>query len=127
MCASGWEGVRCETPVNWCRNVSCLNDGVCRSLTMDYECSCLGESYSGRHCEVVASRTRVLKTVSTSMVSVSIAMILSVVGFVVLMDILKYGFNMDIAKDDRRKIETKRRKRTRRSIQTVRYIYVNET
>ena len=58
--------VHCETKINYCEGVRCLNNGVCRPLSLDFTCECLGESYSGRYCEITATKTTVLKIVAKS-------------------------------------------------------------
>lgn len=75
-CASGWDGRRCETRVGFCRNILCKNGGVYRNEFMNYTCECLGESYSGRHCEIESETTKILKTISLSMAYIGIIVII---------------------------------------------------
>ncbi len=56
ICVFGWTGIHCETKINYCANVTCLNRGVCWPLLGDYKCECLDNSFSGRHCEITATR-----------------------------------------------------------------------
>ena len=81
--------------INYCANITCLNQGVCRPSLLKYTCECLGESYSGRHCEITARKTAIFKTVSRSCAVVAIVAIASVGLFVLAMDVLKYGFRID--------------------------------
>ena len=63
---SGWTADRCEKLANYCENITCYNDGVCRSLTNNYRCECLGNSYSDRHCEITSSQITLYKIASRS-------------------------------------------------------------
>ena len=71
-CSSDWQGTHCETSVNYCGNVTCLNNGVCRSRSQNYTCDCLGSRYSGRHCEVKSSQLKAHQVVSRSFAFVAI-------------------------------------------------------
>lgn len=94
-CGPGWEGEHCDQRTNYCRNVTCENAGVCRPLFRDYHCECLSGSYSGRHCEIVSEKTRIYDTVSRSLAYIAIIAICTVVSFILIMDMLKYGFHID--------------------------------
>ena len=41
ICQVGWQGIYCETKINYCENVTCLNNGVCQSSLLNYTCQCL--------------------------------------------------------------------------------------
>lgn len=103
-------------------NVTCLHNGVCRASLLNYTCECLGESYSGRHCEVVASAIGVRKAVSRSFASVAITVLLAVALLVIMMEVLKYGFGIDIIRVDPKKTQAKKRRADRIG---VRFTYVN--
>ena len=60
-----------------------------------YKCECLSASYTGRHCEYVASGIVVRQYVSKSFAYVAIIALSMVMGFFIIMDILKYGFGID--------------------------------
>ena len=120
-CVNGWRGSRCETQVNLCANVTCLNNGVCRASLMNYTCQCLGESFSGRHCEIKATATVAHQTVSRSFAYVAIIALGLLMLFIVMLDVLKYGFGIDpVTEDEERKI----RKRRAPPV-AIRFLYVN--
>ena len=122
-CASGWQGTRCQTKVNYCANVTCLNNGVCRGSLRKYTCECLGDSFSGSHCEITASGTIIHQTVARSFAYVAIIALCTVMVFVVVLDVLKYCFGIGpVEKDTERKP-----KRRRTSHTAIRFIYVNPT
>lgn len=128
-CQIGWTGKHCELMINYCENITCENNGVCQPLFMNYKCECIGDSYSGRHCEIVSTRTVVLRKISKSFAYVVIIFLVSVVAFFVIMDILKYGFGIDPAKEERERLRReKARKQMQRQRRPViqRFTYVNE-
>ena len=122
-----WRGVHCETSIDACANVSCQNSGVCRSSLLNYTCQCLGVSYSGRHCEIKATATAVKQAVSRSFAFVGIVALVTVLTFIVTMDVLKYGFGVDPvdlpAERARRGRQGQNGKRRPRTI--VRFLYVD--
>ncbi len=126
MCQNGWQGAHCEAKVNYCDNVTCLNSGVCRPLFLNYTCECLGTSFSGRHCDIVATTTIIRQTVTRSFGYIAILFLVVVVLFFVLMDILKYGFGIDQTKDELEKIRrAKAAKRAKRPPVIQRFVYVD--
>ena len=94
-CISGWEGSHCETQINYCGNITCLNYGVCRPLLRDFKCECLNGSFYGVHCEITTTRVIVFRIVSKSFAFIAILAMTTVVTFVVVMDVLKYFFGVD--------------------------------
>ena len=126
-CLPAWRGVHCETSIDACANVTCQNSGVCRSLLLNYTCQCLGVSYSGRHCEIKATATAVKQAVSRSFAFVGIVALVTVLTFIVTMDVLKYGFGVDPvdlpAERARRARQGQNGKRRPRTI--VRFLYVD--
>ena len=129
LCNEGWIGDHCETMINYCENVICLNNGVCRPSFMNYTCECLDESYSGRHCENVATSRVILKTVTKSLGYIAMIVLGVVVGFFVIMDVLKYGFGIDPVKEEREKIRRAKaieRMKKRRRVLVQKFTYVNE-
>ena len=95
LCRDGWTGLRCETMVNYCQNIICQNQGVCQPLFRDYHCACSSSSYSGRHCEIEASSLVARKVASKSLAFIAIICVCIVIGFVVVLDGLKYIFHID--------------------------------
>jgi hypothetical protein len=125
LCEEGWHGVHCEMKVNYCENVTCENNGVCRPLFRNYSCECLGDSYSGRHCEITSQKTFVRKIVSKSLSYIAILSLASVVGFIVIMDILKYGFGIDPVHEERERLRRKKQVKKHKPV-IQRFVYVNE-
>jgi hypothetical protein len=106
--------------------VECLNNGVCRPLFLNYSCECLGTSYSGRHCEIVARSTAIRRIVSKSFGYVGITCLVVTAAFFVIMDILKYCFGIDPTKYELEKIRrAKAMRRAKRTPVIQRFIYVN--
>ena len=124
-CDEGWQGIHCESMINFCENVTCQNKGVCRPLLRNYTCECLGDNYySGRHCELTASKIKIYKIVSQSFAYIGILVLISVVMFIIIMDILKYCFGIDPVRSERRRIRRKRRAKHRKPV-IQRFVYVN--
>lgn len=96
--------------------------GVCQNISnrdSDYTCECLGDSfYFGHHCEQKTKRIMLLQIVSTSINYIAIAVMSSTAMFIIIMDILKYCFDIDPVEGEREKI-----RRRRPVIQ--RFVYVN--
>lgn len=98
-----------------------MNDGVCQPLTQNYRCLCLGDGYSGRHCEIRANELVVHEAVSRSFAYVAIIAIASVVVFIIALDVLKYWFGIDPAK----KASESEREKQKKPSAAIRFIYVN--
>ncbi len=106
--------------------MACLNRGVCRPLFLNYTCECLGTSFSGRHCDIIATTTIIRQTVTRSFGYIAILFLVVVVSFFVIMDILKYGFGIDPTKDELEKIRrAKAAKRAKRPPVIERFVYVD--
>jgi hypothetical protein len=123
-CELGWDGKRCEIMVNHCENATCENNGVCRPLFRNYSCLCVGDSYSGQYCEIIATRIKIYKIVSKSFAYVAIIAMISVVMFIIIMDILKYCFGIDPTHGDLERIRREKRAKKRKPV-IQRFIYVN--
>ena len=121
LCSLEWQGNRCEQKKNYCKNINCLNDGICRSLPTNYRCECLGDFYSGRHCEIISDSIKIHQIVARSFAFVAIIVISATVLFIVMMDVLKYGFNIDPIC---REIKPKK-KRQKRKMFVTHFIYHN--
>lgn len=94
-CTPDWEGTYCEKGIDRCANITCLNNGVCRSSLLDYQCHCLTAAFSGRFCENKATDLVVKEATSKTFAYVAILAISIVVVFVIALDLLKYGFKID--------------------------------
>jgi hypothetical protein len=69
---------------------------------MAWKCICLDPTlYSGEYCQIQTTALQVKKTVSKSFASIAITAIVLTCSFIVLMDILKYGFHVDPIKTER--------------------------
>lgn len=123
-CAPGWEGVHCETQINYCRNVACLNNGVCQPSLMNYTCACLGMSYSGRHCEITSTEVAVRQAVAKSFAFVAITAVVCLLTFIVGLDLAKFVFGIDPVENERRRRRQKPTKRTKQPQFAMHYIYV---
>ena len=108
-CSAGWEGNHCQNVINYCTDVSCLNNGVCRSSLMNYTCECLPDSYSGRHCEITANRIVIYQTISKSVGYIAILVVISAATLIVIMDLLKYCFGINPTRVQRKQIPRKRK------------------
>lgn len=100
--------------VNYCSNVKCLNRGVCRALFRNFTCECLGDNYSGLYCEITATRIIVFQILSKSFASVAILIIVSFIIFIIMMDILKYFFGIDVVRHNWRDIRQLRHLKMKR-------------
>ena len=127
VCTNGWEGDHCEGQVNLCRAVQCLNGGVCRPSFLNYTCKCLGASFSGRHCEITSRETILRQRLSKSFAYIAIIAMVSVAVVVVTMDVLKYGFGIDPAKEELEKQQQKKKAKGKRTIMVIRYLYVHSS
>jgi len=106
-CTRGRTGVHCELLVYYCKNVTCLNKGICRSLLFDYKCECLFGT-SGHHCENVATSLLIRQYVSKGFAYIAILVLIATAGFIIVLDILKYGFGIDPVCEEREQIRRKR-------------------
>ena len=127
QCSSHWHGTHCEIPVNYCRNVTCRNNGVCRALVANYTCECLGSGYSGRHCDVSSGALVLRRTISRSLGYIAIVAISLLAIFIVAMDVLRYCFGIDSIRRERRR--TRRQQqivKKRKHRVAIRYIYIDK-
>ena len=98
-CSEGFNGVNCQLQIDLCGNITCQNNGFCRTVDMVWTCICLNPSlYFGQYCEHQTSALTVKKALSKSFASVAITAIVLTCSFVVVMDILKYVFHINPAK-----------------------------
>ena len=124
-CALGWEGKHCERKINLCLSSPCQNRGVCFPSLRNYTCECLRGSYFGRHCEISATRIKVLKIVSTSISYIAIIAMGAVAIFVLVMDILKYGFGIDPVEGERERIRREKFAKKKKHPVIQRFVYIN--
>ncbi|CAF1140418.1 unnamed protein product [Adineta ricciae] len=100
------------------------NKGVCRPLLLNYSCECLSSSFSGRHCEITATKIVIYKTVSKSVSYIAIIAMITVAAFVIIMDILKYCFGIDPTREELEHIRREKRAKKRKPV-VQRFVYVN--
>ena len=124
LCKPGWEGEHCETKTNYCQNITCENNGVCRPLFMNYTCECLGESYSGRHCEIISNQMIIRQTITKSLSYIAIIALTIVAMFIVVMDILKYCFGIDPVQEERDRLRKNKKIQKRKPV-IQKFVYVN--
>ena len=127
-CTNGWEGDHCETQVNLCRNVQCSNGGVCRSLFLNYTCECLDRSYSGRYCEITGSARILHERLSRSFAYIAIIAMFTLALLIVTLDVLKYAFGIDAAKEELERMQQKKmtkKLKQKTVIVAIRYLYVH--
>jgi hypothetical protein len=91
---------------------------------MNYTCECLGNSYSGRHCEITQRGTVIRQTVSRSFGFIAILALMLVAAFIVIMDILKYCFGIDPVREERERIRRKKQAVKRKPV-LQRFVYVH--
>ncbi|CAF0764349.1 unnamed protein product [Adineta ricciae] len=97
-CPVGKTGSHCEYETNVCANITCQNDGLCVSKYGNWSCVCTNSDlYSGTYCEYKSSSLRAKEVVSRSFACVAIGCISTVIAFIIIMDILKYGFKVNPA------------------------------
>ncbi|UJR29670.1 hypothetical protein I4U23_017218 [Adineta vaga] len=124
FCQSPWKGRRCEQRINYCHNITCQNRGVCRSLSVNWTCQCLGDHFYGHYCEFTKTKIIIYKIVSKTFTYVGIISMAVVVIFIIVMDILKYGFGIDPVHEEREKLRRENRAK-RRHFLLRQYRYVN--
>lgn len=113
--------MHCETKINYCDNVSCLNNGVCQPLLLNYSCKCLGDSFTGVHCQIVTKKTDRLQKAARSFACIAMIAVISAVLFFVTLDVLKYGFDIDPVHAERQRYVNQSNKAKRRKSPFILY------
>jgi hypothetical protein len=121
-CQPGWQGIYCETKINYCENVTCFNNGICQPSLLNYTCQCLGQSYSGQHCEITSSQIVAYEIVSKSFACIAIIAMIGAMMFVVIMDVLKHHFGIDPVGEELEKIEKAKQAKKNKPPVIIRYI-----
>jgi len=78
------------------------------SLFLNFTCNCIGTGYSGRYCEIASTEFIVHQVVSKSVSYVAILFLVSVVLFILILDILKYCFGIDVTQNEVNRIRRKK-------------------
>lgn len=110
--------------INYCDGNECQNNAVCRSLLGHHTCECLGDNFSGQFCEITALKIKIIRIVCKSFAFVGILALISAAMFIVIMDILKYGFDIDPVHEERQRLRRERRAKYRKPV-IQRFTYVN--
>jgi hypothetical protein len=113
--------------VNYCQNITCENNGVCRPLFQDYQCECTSSDYSGRYCEITASTLIARKAVSKSFGYIAIICIAIVIAFIVVLDALKYLFRIDPTRDEFERLRRRKLLKKKNPPIAMRFIYVHKS
>lgn len=124
ICQNGWEGETCSQRINFCRNVTCFHGGVCRSLVSGFSCECIKDSYSGVYCEIKSRSSELHTMVSRSFVSIAIFALLTLMTFVLILDILKYMFGIQVKYDGVRANQCTKPRALKKDWFIIRYVYV---
>ena len=112
QCMYGYEGTYCELETDMCTNITCENNGLCISSYLSWKCQCLDSiDYSGSYCQDKSSSLSTKETISRSFAIVVIVALCCVVGFVIIMDILKYGFKIDPVDRERHRLQLEEEKK----------------
>ena len=110
---------------NFCEGNKCQNNAVCRPLVVTCKCECLGDHFSDPFCEITATKIKVYRVVSKSFGYVAIIALIIVAMFIVIMDILKYCFDIDPVHEERERLRRERQAKHRKPV-IERVVYVNE-
>jgi hypothetical protein len=138
ICPRGKTGLHCESEVDICSNISCQNKGQCISSYGNWSCLCTNPTlYSGLYCQTESSSLRTKQMVSRSFAGIAIGCIVTVITFVLIMDILKYLFHIDPVdknfrtkkeKKENQRLQERRKKKIHKSKQpviAVRFQYIH--
>jgi hypothetical protein len=127
QCIVGWQGIHCETKINYCKNITCLNGGVCQALLLGFRCECLGESFSGQYCEIANHKIQLHQMLGKSFAYIAIVVMIGAGMFIMIMDILKYVFGIDVtARDLKKKPQRRKRPKKKKPPVIIRYKYIHQ-
>lgn len=88
------------------------------------KCVCLDSTlYYGDYCQLRTNSLQVKQALSRSFASIAITAIVLTCSFVVLMDVLKYGFHIDPVKTERQKVRQEKAQSNGQKL-AVRFQYV---
>ena len=118
-------GIYCEEKLDYCQNVTCQNNGVCRGLLLDYRCECLGDSYSGRYCETTSRAIVINAIVAKGFAFTAIIVMIATVLVIVAMDVLKYGFGIDTVVKKAKKEDRRKARGPKKTVLAVHFVYIH--
>jgi hypothetical protein len=90
---------------------------------LNYTCECLGDSYSGRYCEITSIKVKIYDITAKSLTSAAILVISSAALFIIIMDILRYYFGIDPVDEERKRIRRKKKPVKHKPV-IQRFIYI---
>jgi hypothetical protein len=94
-----------------CINITCENKGICVASHLSWSCRCSSSFYSGQFCQDTSSTLEVKQKLSKSFASIAIIAIITLYLFVLVMDVLKYGFEIDPVDRERQRMKKEQEKR----------------
>ena len=107
-CDAGYEGLHCESLMNYCLDVTCHNNGQCRPARLNFTCECTTNDFTGRYCEIKSSSLAFKQAINRGFGYIAILALLSVATTIIIMDVMKYIFNIDPAQEERKRIAEQR-------------------
>jgi len=118
----GYESTNCELETDMCTNITCENSGICVSSYLSWTCRCLDSTiYTGLYCQVKSSSLKQKELLSKSFAIIAIVALSCVVAFVIIMDILKYVFNIDPVDRERRRLRLENEKQQEKKLRRKRF------
>ena len=82
---------------------------------MAWKCTCLSDTlYYGNLCQYQTNKLKVKQALTRSFASIAIIALSLTCLFIVLMDILKYGFHIDPVQRERRRIQKQQEQQRQR-------------
>jgi len=110
ICPTGKTGDHCQNEVDICSTINCQNNARCVSSFGNWSCLCTNPTlYSGVYCQIKSSSLVTKEIVSRSLSAVAIGCLATVIGFIIIMDVLKYFLNIDPVEGDLRSLKEKKR------------------
>ncbi|CAF1452947.1 unnamed protein product [Adineta steineri] len=99
---------------------------VCQPTVLSYTCKCLGNNYySDRYCEIQSKKIIIYEIVSKSFSYIAILAMTVVIISVIMMNILKYCFDIDPVHKERERIRQAKRINNRKRPCNHRFDYIN--
>jgi hypothetical protein len=89
---------------------------MCETVELTWKCICLDSTlYYGAYCQYATGKLKLREILSKSFASIAIGTMITTCTFIVIMDILKYAFNIDPVEAEResyrKRLEDRRRAR----------------
>ncbi|CAF1290668.1 unnamed protein product [Rotaria sordida] len=109
-----------------------MDSGICRPLSLNYECECLYGMYSGRHCEHMERFFIIRQYAFKSLAYAAILIICSSATFIIILDILEYIFHIDVTRQQLERLQRRQILEKRKILMSkkpgiaIRFIYINK-